>query len=139
MKIKIWDKKTSINGISATVILKNRKDLENEEEILLLEDDYGNITHIEIPRIIQSNLKLAQNLTALEIGQAYLEYLITQENQIEQDKITHEQLIEKTNVLEKENADLLLDAAIKDSKLAALESDMADMMMELIMIQGGTR
>ncbi|MBS6501898.1 MAG: hypothetical protein KH415_09735, partial [Clostridium sp.] len=35
-------------------------------------------------------------------------------------------LKEKVNVLEKENADLLLDSALKDSKIETLQSDIAD-------------
>ena len=41
--------------------------------------------------------------------------------------------------LESENADLVLDAAIKDAKISVLERDIADMMIELIMIQGGMK
>ncbi|MDY4607023.1 hypothetical protein [Clostridium tertium] len=44
-------------------------------------------------------------------------------------------LKEKVNVLEKENADLLLDSALKDSKIETLQSDIADIMKE--MAKGG--
>lgn len=44
-------------------------------------------------------------------------------------------LKEKVNVLEKENADLLLDSALKDSKIETLQSDIADIIKE--MAKGG--
>lgn len=44
-------------------------------------------------------------------------------------------LKEKVNALEKENADLLLDSALKDSKIETLQSDIADIMKE--MAKGG--
>lgn len=50
---------------------------------------------------------------------------------LEQDK--------KVFKLESENADLVLDAAIKDMKIQTLESDMADMMLEILMINGGLK
>lgn len=53
----------------------------------------------------------------------YLEYKLK-----EQDK--------KIFNLENENADLLLDAAIKDSKIEMLENDLADVMMEIAMLGG---
>lgn len=40
----------------------------------------------------------------------------------------------RVKILEDENADLLLDAAIKDSKIEMLENDLADVMMEIAMI-----
>ena len=39
--------------------------------------------------------------------------------------------------LKSENADVLLDLAVKDAKLVTLENDMSDMMLEIIM--GGMR
>lgn len=44
-------------------------------------------------------------------------------------------LKEKVDILEKENADLLLDSALKDSKIETLQSDIADIMKE--MAKGG--
>lgn len=38
--------------------------------------------------------------------------------------------------LESENADLLIDSAIKDSRIKLLESDIADMMLEIALVRG---
>lgn len=37
--------------------------------------------------------------------------------------------------LEKENSDLLLDSAIKDSKISTLENDLADLTLEIAMME----
>lgn len=39
--------------------------------------------------------------------------------------------IERIEILENENADLLIDSAVKDFKIEMLESDMADIMFEI--------
>lgn len=48
-------------------------------------------------------------------------------------------LTERVETLETENADLLMDSAIKDSKIKLLENDIADMMLELALMKGGTK
>lgn len=40
---------------------------------------------------------------------------------------------EKISILEAENADLLLDSAIKDMKLKSIEKDLADLTLEVVM------
>lgn len=42
---------------------------------------------------------------------------------------------EKISILEAENADLLLDSAIKDSKIQTLENDLADLTLEIAMME----
>lgn len=44
-------------------------------------------------------------------------------------------LDEKISILEAENADLLLDSAIKDSKIQTLENDLADLTLEIAMME----
>lgn len=41
----------------------------------------------------------------------------------------------KISILEAENADLLLDSAIKDSKISTLENDLADLTLEIAMME----
>ena len=41
----------------------------------------------------------------------------------------------KISILESENADLLLDSAIKDSKISTLENDLADLTLEIAMME----
>lgn len=44
--------------------------------------------------------------------------------------------IERIEMLENENADLLMDSAIKDFKIETLESDIADIMIEIASLGG---
>lgn len=55
------------------------------------------------------------------------------ENNEEEPYISLENRVE---ILENENSELLLDAAIKDSKIEMLENDLADVMMEIAMLGG---
>lgn len=52
-------------------------------------------------------------------------------NFIKVQKETTNEIIKK---LEKENADLLLDSAMKDYKISILESDLADLTLEVAML-----
>lgn len=73
--IKLWDKKSPINGKDAEEILNRRNDLENAEEILLIGENERNIRGIEIVEVLRGNLGLSQDLTALEVGEAYLNFI----------------------------------------------------------------
>lgn len=46
-----------------------------------------------------------------------------------------EEMENKISILESENADLLLDSAIKDSKISTLENDLADLTLEIAMME----
>ncbi|MDB1956525.1 hypothetical protein PMY38_09475 [Clostridium tertium] len=61
----------------------------------------------------------------------YVEEYAPEINQVDPVPSETEILKEKVNVLEKENADLLLDSALKDSKIETLQSDIADIMKEI--------
>lgn len=65
----------------------------------------------------------------------YVEEYAPEINQVDPVSSETDILKEKVNVLEKENADLLLDSALKDSKIETLQSDIADIMKE--MAKGG--
>ncbi|CEK29423.1 hypothetical protein JGS6364_00691 [[Clostridium] sordellii] len=43
---------------------------------------------------------------------------------------------ERLDILEQENADLLLDSALKDSKIEQLENDLSDLMLEIATMGG---
>lgn len=47
--------------------------------------------------------------------------------------INLKQLEDKISILETENADLLLDSAIKDIKIQTIEKDLADLTLEVVM------
>lgn len=46
------------------------------------------------------------------------------------------QVLKKIKNFEQENADLLLDSALKDSKIEQLENDLSDLMLEIATIGG---
>lgn len=52
--------------------------------------------------------------------------------------VQHEpnEIEKRVDVLENENADLLIDAAVKDSKINLLENDLADLMIEIASMGG---
>lgn len=50
----VWDKRTSIDGFSATYILGRFKHLRNEETIYIKTDDNGKVTQIEGKSILAS-------------------------------------------------------------------------------------
>lgn len=105
MKVKIWDKRESINGVSANEILEKSKEWNAVNEIILIEDDYGNITNMENPQTLKSFLKCKANLSALEVGELYVEYLKEQElmtmNYVSQEKVLEAKLDKIIELLSK--------------------------------------
>lgn len=108
-----------------------KKELNNKDELSIytdnLETRYLVETLFGYSRIIAIKENMLNSTYEVEIvkeGEIQLELLRTKE---------------KINLLENENADLLLDAAIKDSKIEMLENDMADLMFEIAMINGGMK
>ncbi len=101
MKIKIWNKIDDINGVSAEDILSSRVDIRNANEVILFCDDTDEsiVKQIEFPSILKSNYNL-QGTTALEIGQAYLNYLDAEKEKVIQEKTEIELLQEKVAMQE---------------------------------------
>ena len=58
---------------------------------------------------------------------------LKQQQEIE--TLSLEEATKKISILEVENADLLLDSAIKDSKIQTLENDLADLTLEIAMME----
>ena len=89
--------------------------------------DFGNFKlNIEI-----LNENLTDNLIlGIEDFETYFTKIEAQE-----EKGSHP-LISMINQLEQENADLLLDSALKDSKIEQLENDLSDLMLEIATIGG---
>lgn len=131
MKIRLWNKIDDINGVSATEILESRNDLRRSEEVLLFCDDLDEsiIRQIEIPSVLKSNYNL-QGVTALEIGQAYLEYL-------SQEKTEIETLYENVKSLGEQLAQEKLKNIQKDATISQLGQEIASIKLELINIKGG--
>ena len=74
------------------------------------------------------------HLTLIKIAYHLNEnYLIFTDEEIIYELTENEILGNKISILEAENADLLLDSAIKDSKISTIEKDLADLTLEVVM------
>ena len=97
----------------------------DKNSIGLLTFEYG-----EYPKLSQGATGVMVDLETKELIFSYEELPILPaeptEIEIIQDKIS---------ILEAENADLLLDSAIKDSKISTLENDLADLTLEIAMME----
>lgn len=109
----IWDKKSSINGMKAETFLQQNLYLVNDEVILLKKN--GVIVGVEGKSILCNNYGFDINLSALEVGQLYLEKLENPEPippvETEADKKIRE-LEEKQVLMQQAIDDLILGGAL---------------------------
>ena len=89
-------------------------------------------TEEEKEQLIKDNSNLTLIKIAYHLGE---KYLIFTDEKIEYELTENEILANKISILEAENADLLLDSAIKDSKISTLENDLADLTLEIAMME----
>lgn len=81
--IKVWDKKESINGVSAEEYTASTpKWMLNGDVLLIIDDSSGMVTQVENVNVLRANLKLDSSLKSEEVGEAYLKSLepVTTEN-----------------------------------------------------------
>lgn len=102
-----------------------------ETDISITNADYNNFFDL---KSIGKQFRLKETPTGKGLFD-YVEEYAPEINQVDPVPSETDILKEKVNVLEKENADLLLDSALKDSKIETLQSDIADIMKE--MAKGG--
>lgn len=81
MSIEIWDKKSSINGISAKDFLENNSFLKKCETIFLVKDKYGRIEKIKDLIYLKELLNIP-----------------SEENDVDKIKNIYEQFLELPNV-----------------------------------------
>lgn len=96
---------------------------DNENEIEKIIDDNSDLYLIKIT--------YDKNGNYLTFSENKNKYIPTLEEQL--NEITKEQG-EKISILEAENADLLIDSAMKDLKIETLENDLADLTLEIAMM-----
>lgn len=84
----------------------------------------------ERERIISENSNLYIKKEGYELTEKYIIFTDIKPN-IE--PTWEEKVDNKIAILEAENADLLLDSAIKDMKLKSIEKDLADLTLEVVM------
>lgn len=141
MITKIWDKKESINGISASEILESRKDLANEQEVILLINDYNNhVDEIALGSTLRGLLKLESTKTTQEVIDAYITHKEYEANLSEADIQQAKNNAEKIATLEKEKSVLQTALAERIEQQAKDKLELQTSMAELIesMNIGGT-
>lgn len=103
-QVQIWDKVSPINGVPAEKIVNDWK---NVDEVVLILDENNRVLEINDPAILKSNLKLNGNETALEIGQAYLDFLTQQEIKAQQEQVSIQDIQSQLNDINSALADIL--------------------------------
>lgn len=96
----------------------------NRGSIGLLTFNYG-----EYPKLSKGSTGVMVNLETKELIFSYEELPTPPQEPTEIEKIK-----EKISILEAENADLLIDSAMKDLKIETLENDLADLTLEIAMM-----
>lgn len=102
MNCRIWDKQESINGVSASDIFKSMPETIDGEVILL--ENNGIVTNIEIKSFLVNTYNFDNELSALEIGELYVEHL-------KQEKEKKEEEISTIEDIENDIAYLMLEMA----------------------------
>lgn len=102
-----------------------------ETDILITNDDYNTFFELQSQGKQYRVKEIPTGDTLFDYIEEYIPEVIPEVQLPSETDI----LKEKVNVLERENADLLLDSALKDSKIENLQNDIADIMKE--MAKGG--
>ena len=103
-QVQIWDKVSPINGVPAEKIVNDWKDV---DEVVLILDESGRVLEMNDPNILKSNLNLTEDKTALEIGQAYLDFLTQQEIKAKQEQVSIQDIQTQLNDINSALADIL--------------------------------
>ena len=103
-QVQIWDKVSPINGVPAEKIVNDWK---NIDEVVLILDESGRVLEMNDPNILKSNLNLTEDKTALEIGQAYLDFLTQQETKAKQEQVSIQDIQTQLNDINSALADVL--------------------------------
>ena len=103
-QVQIWDKVSSINGVPAEKVTPNWT---NVEEVVLILDENGRVLEMNDPAILKQNLGVTEDKTALEIGQAYLDFLTQQEIKAKQEQVSIQDIQSQLNDINSALADVL--------------------------------
>ena len=103
-QVQIWDKVSSINGVPAEKIVNNWK---NVDEVVLILDESNRVLEMNDPAILKQNLGVTEDKTALEIGQAYLNFLTQQETKAKQEQVSIQDIQTQLNDINSALADVL--------------------------------
>ena len=103
-QVQIWDKVSSINGVPAEKVTPNWT---NVEEVVLILDESDRVLEMNDPAILKQNLGVTEDKTALEIGQAYLDFLTQQETKAKQEQVSIQDIQTQLNDINSALADIL--------------------------------
>ena len=103
-QVKIWDKVSPINGEKKKKVTPNWT---NVEEVVLILDENGRVLEMNDPAILKQNLGVTEDKTALEIGQAYLDFLTQQETKAQQEQVSIQDIQTQLNDINSALADIL--------------------------------
>ena len=103
-QVQIWDKVSSINGVPAEKVTPNWT---NVEEVVLILDENGRVLEMNDPAILKQNLGVTEDKTALEIGQAYLDFLTQQETKAQQEQVSIQDIQSQLNDINSALANIL--------------------------------
>lgn len=98
MEYKIWDKKESINNVSAEEVLNSMPELKNSDVILLIQNN--RVTNIEDKDVLISNLNLDSDLSVQEVAEKYIQYLEELKKQEIKERLSYDALLEQYTNLE---------------------------------------
>ena len=103
-QVQIWDKVSSINEVPSEKVTPNWT---NVEEVVLILDENGRVLEMNDPAILKQNLGVTEDKTALEIGQAYLDFLTQQETKAQQEQVSIQDIQTQLNDINSALADIL--------------------------------
>lgn len=98
MEYKIWDKKESINNVSAEEVLNYMPELKNADVILLIQNN--RVTNIEDKDVLISNLNLDSDLSVQEVAEKYIQHLEELKKQEIKERLSYDALLEQYTNLE---------------------------------------
>lgn len=103
--VKIWDKKSPINEIEASHFINSIRPL-STDEVVLINNKEGITEGIHLARVLRSNYNLSNELTAKEVGEAYLDIL----EKVNQEQIDTLEVIEALSINDKKQDEQIMDS-----------------------------
>ena len=110
-KIKIWNKKDSINGVDAEKVIKSHK-IKETDDIFLVLNNYDRVLELNFVEVIRNNFNLSKNLTKEEVAKEYLKIKEGEKLQAEKEANALEEMVNKISILEAENETLKQELSI---------------------------
>lgn len=137
MNVKIWDKKEFINGNSPEVIFQEYAWAKYTDVVIA---QVGATTfYVDNIDIIKDSLGATEDTPIEEVLQKHKEVLMgarvpeaTTQEKFRALEIENENLKEIISTLEDENADMLFTTVENDLRVSLLESDVADLLLNLV-------